>query len=65
MNGESLIEVHGAPARLVVPGLYGYVSATKWLERIELATWQDRSGYWMPRGWSRLGPSEGRATAPR
>lgn len=56
MNGEPLPVEHGYPARLVVPGLYGYVSATKWLNRIELATWAERSGFWIPRGWSRLGP---------
>ncbi len=56
MNGEPLPLAHGFPARLVVPGLYGYVSATKWLRRIDLTTWDAASGYWIPRGWSRLGP---------
>ncbi len=55
MNGEALPLEHGYPARLVVPGLYGYVSATKWLSKIELTTW-DKEGYWVPRGWSALGP---------
>lgn len=55
MNGETLPLEHGYPARLVVPGLYGYVSATKWLSKIELTTW-DEEGYWVPRGWSREGP---------
>lgn len=55
MNGDTLPLEHGYPVRLVVPGLYGYVSATKWLERIELATW-DREGYWIPRGWAREAP---------
>lgn len=55
MNGAALPLEHGYPVRLVVPGLYGYVSATKWLERIELATW-DREGYWIPRGWAREAP---------
>lgn len=55
MNGAALPLEHGFPVRLVVPGLYGYVSATKWLERIELATW-DREGYWIPRGWAREAP---------
>lgn len=66
MNGAPLPLEHGFPARLVVPGLYGYVSATKWLESIELATW-DRQGYWIPRGWSRLGPvkTQSRIDAPR
>jgi DMSO/TMAO reductase YedYZ molybdopterin-dependent catalytic subunit len=56
MNGEPLPVKHGFPARLVVAGLYGYVSATKWLDRIELATWEGVDGYWIPRGWSKEGP---------
>ncbi len=56
MNGEPLPADHGFPARLVVSGLYGYVSATKWLESIELTTWEDFDGYWVPRGWSKEGP---------
>ncbi|MGY6501571.1 MAG: molybdopterin-dependent oxidoreductase [Acidimicrobiales bacterium] len=56
MNGEPLPVRHGFPARLVVSGLYGYVSATKWLERIELTTWAGFDGYWIPRGWSKEGP---------
>ncbi|SDZ17806.1 molybdopterin-dependent oxidoreductase [Tessaracoccus flavus] len=56
MNGEPLPTVHGFPARLVVPGLYGYVSATKWLSAIELTTFEAEAGYWIPRGWSREGP---------
>jgi DMSO/TMAO reductase YedYZ molybdopterin-dependent catalytic subunit len=56
MNGEPLPTRHGFPARLVVPGLYGYVSATKWLEEIELTTWEGFDGYWVPRGWSKRGP---------
>ena len=56
MNGEPLPQRHGFPARLIVAGLYGYVSATKWLERIELTGWDDFDGYWVPRGWSKLGP---------
>ena len=56
MNGEPLPIVHGFPARLVVPGLYGYVSATKWLSRIQLTTWEGFDGYWVPRGWSKEGP---------
>lgn len=55
MNGATLPLEHGYPARLVVPGLYGYVSATKWLSKIELTTW-DEQGYWVPRGWSKDGP---------
>jgi DMSO/TMAO reductase YedYZ molybdopterin-dependent catalytic subunit len=48
MNGEPLPADHGLPARLMVPGLYGYVSATKWLAAIELTDW-DVDGYWIPR----------------
>ncbi|MGY2067843.1 molybdopterin-dependent oxidoreductase [Blastococcus sp. SYSU DS0619] len=55
MNGEPLPAEHGFPARLVVPGLYGYVSATKWLSAIELTDW-DVDGYWIPRGWAKDGP---------
>ncbi|HVM13488.1 MAG TPA: sulfite oxidase [Egibacteraceae bacterium] len=56
MNGEPLPLRHGFPARLVVPGLYGYVSATKWLAEIELTTWEGFDAYWIPRGWSKEGP---------
>ena len=56
MNGEPLPQDHGFPARLVVPGLYGYVSATKWLSHIELTTLAGFDGFWIPRGWSKLGP---------
>ena len=56
MNGEPLPVAHGFPARLVVPGLYGYVSATKWLRSIEVTTFAALRGYWIPRGWARLGP---------
>ena len=56
MNGELLPIRHGFPARLVVSGLYGYVSATKWLQEIRLTTWEAEDGYWMPRGWSKEGP---------
>jgi len=56
MNGEVLPFDHGFPARLVVSGLYGYVSATKWLREIELTTWEAFDGYWVPRGWSKEGP---------
>ncbi|MBI4884123.1 MAG: molybdopterin-dependent oxidoreductase [Actinobacteria bacterium] len=55
MNGDTLPLEHGFPARLVVPGLYGYVSATKWLAKIKLTTW-DEQGYWVPRGWSQQAP---------
>lgn len=55
MNGEALPARHGFPARLVVAGLYGYVSATKWLAEIELTTW-DYDAYWVPRGWAKEAP---------
>lgn len=56
MNGEALPAEHGFPVRLVVPGLYGYVSATKWLTELKLTTYQRDAGYWTPRGWSAHGP---------
>ena len=56
MNGEVLPTEHGFPVRLVVPGLYGYVSATKWLAEIQLTTLEAFDPYWIPRGWSKLGP---------
>ena len=56
MNGEPLPISHGYPARLVIPGLYGYVSATKWLKEIELTTFEDQQGYWIPRGWAAEAP---------
>lgn len=67
MNGEPLPTRHGFPARLVVPGLYGYVSATKWLSKIELAGWDDVDGYWIPRGWAKEGPikTQSRIDVPR
>ena len=67
MNGEPLPRAHGFPARLVVPGLYGYVSATKWLDKITLTTLEDFDGYWIPRGWSKDGPikTQSRIEVPR
>lgn len=56
MNGHPLPRRHGFPARLVVPGLYGYVSATKWLAEIELTPWEGVEGYWVPRGWDKQAP---------
>ncbi|HWL49061.1 MAG TPA: molybdopterin-dependent oxidoreductase [Acidimicrobiia bacterium] len=56
MNGEPLPMEHGFPARLVVAGLYGYVSATKWLSSIELTGWDEFDAYWVPRGWSKEAP---------
>jgi DMSO/TMAO reductase YedYZ molybdopterin-dependent catalytic subunit len=55
MNGEPLPLRHGFPARLVVAGLYGYVSATKWLTQIELTRWDAYDAYWIQRGWSKTG----------
>jgi DMSO/TMAO reductase YedYZ molybdopterin-dependent catalytic subunit len=56
MNDEPLPFDHGFPARLVVAGLYGYVSATKWLSEIELTTWDAFDAYWVPRGWAKEAP---------
>jgi DMSO/TMAO reductase YedYZ molybdopterin-dependent catalytic subunit len=67
MNGEPLPAKHGFPARLIVPGVYGYVSATKWLSQIELTTFEAFQGYWIPRGWSVEGPvkTQSRIDTPR
>ena len=56
MNGEPLPVEHGFPARLIVPGLYGYVSATKWLAEIELTTFAAFDHYWVGRGWAARAP---------
>ncbi|MEU8655487.1 molybdopterin-dependent oxidoreductase [Actinoplanes philippinensis] len=56
MNGEPLPVEHGFPARMIVPGLYGYVSACKWITEIELTRFADFDAYWVPRGWSALAP---------
>ena len=56
MNGVPLPVIHGFPARLVVAGLYGYVSAVKWIKRIEICEWEGNNGYWIPRGWSKKAP---------
>ncbi|WP_330228710.1 molybdopterin-dependent oxidoreductase [Nocardia sp. NBC_00508] len=56
MNGEPLPVQHGYPARLVVPGLYGYVSATKWVTELEVTRFDRATAYWTRRGWSALGP---------
>jgi DMSO/TMAO reductase YedYZ molybdopterin-dependent catalytic subunit len=55
LNGSELPLKHGYPVRLVVPGLYGYVSATKWLTELELTDW-DYDAYWIQRTWSKEGP---------
>lgn len=56
INGEPLPLAHGFPARIIVPGLYGFVSATKWLTEIELTTFADFDQYWVKRDWSDRGP---------
>ncbi len=56
MNGEPLTRVHGYPARLLTPGLYGYVGATKWLEKLTLTTFDEAQAYWTNRGWGETGP---------
>ncbi len=56
MNGEPLPFQHGFPARLIVPGLYGYVSATKWLTEIEVTTMDAFDAYWVPRGYAKQAP---------
>jgi DMSO/TMAO reductase YedYZ molybdopterin-dependent catalytic subunit len=56
MNDEPLPRSHGFPARLIVPGLYGYVSATKWLSELELTTLDAFNGYWVPLGWAKEAP---------
>lgn len=56
MNGEPLPLEHGFPVRMVVPGLYGYVSATKWVTELEVTRFDLRTAYWTDRGWSERGP---------
>jgi DMSO/TMAO reductase YedYZ molybdopterin-dependent catalytic subunit len=56
MNGEALPLEHGYPVRMVVPGLYGYVSATKWVVELKVSTFEKESAYWTDRGWSAKGP---------
>ncbi|MCU0260407.1 MAG: molybdopterin-dependent oxidoreductase, partial [Ilumatobacteraceae bacterium] len=56
MNGEPLPARHGYPVRMVVPGLFGYVSATKWVTDVELTTWDAFDAYWVPRGWAKQAP---------
>jgi DMSO/TMAO reductase YedYZ molybdopterin-dependent catalytic subunit len=67
MNDELLPKVHGFPARLIVPGLYGYVSATKWLAELELTTLEAFDGYWVPLGWAKEAPilTQARIDVPR
>ena len=67
MNDELLPRAHGFPARLIIPGLFGYVSATKWLSELELTTWEAFNGYWVPLGWAKDGPilTQSRIDVPR
>ncbi|MYS05147.1 molybdopterin-dependent oxidoreductase, partial [Streptomyces sp. SID6041] len=67
MNGEPLPFAHGFPVRMVVPGLYGYVSACKWITSIELTTFAAYDAYWVPRGWAARAPvkTESRIDTPR
>ena len=67
MNGEPLPVEHGFPVRMVVPGLYGYVSATKWLVDIEVTRFDRFTAYWTDRGWSAKGPvrTQSRVDTPR
>ncbi|WP_433828392.1 molybdopterin-dependent oxidoreductase [Actinoplanes sp. CA-015351] len=67
MNGEPLPVAHGFPVRMVVPGLYGYVSACKWITEIELTRFADFDAYWVPRGWSAQAPvkTQSRIDSPR
>ncbi|WSV65962.1 molybdopterin-dependent oxidoreductase [Streptomyces sp. NBC_01013] len=67
MNGEPLPFEHGFPVRMVVPGLYGYVSACKWIKDIELTTFDDYDAYWVKRSWSPQAPvkTESRIDTPR
>ncbi|HET7173602.1 MAG TPA: molybdopterin-dependent oxidoreductase [Nocardioidaceae bacterium] len=67
MNGEPLTADHGFPVRLVVPGLYGYVSATKWVVDLQVTRFSDVTAFWTERGWSARGPvkTESRIDVPR
>ena len=56
MNGQPLPLEHGYPARLVVPGLYGYVSATKWVSELEITRFDKATAYWTERGWAAQAP---------
>ncbi|MGW3287996.1 molybdopterin-dependent oxidoreductase [Streptomyces sp. NPDC001002] len=67
MNGEPLPFAHGFPVRMVVPGLYGFVSACKWIKDIELTTFDSYDPYWVKRGWARKAPikTESRIDTPK
>ena len=66
MNGQPLPVAHGFPVRMVVPGLYGYVSATKWVTDINVTTFAGNYAYWAQRGWSQQAPikTESRIDVP-
>ncbi|MEU0840097.1 molybdopterin-dependent oxidoreductase [Streptomyces sp. NPDC005962] len=67
MNGEPLPFAHGFPARMVVPGLYGFVSACKWIKELELTTFDAYDPYWVKRNWARRAPvkTESRIDTPK
>jgi Oxidoreductase molybdopterin binding domain len=67
MNGSALPVEHGFPVRMVVPGLYGYVSACKWITDIEVTTYAASPAYWSVRGWDEKAPikTESRIDVPR
>ncbi|MFE2373792.1 molybdopterin-dependent oxidoreductase [Streptomyces sp. NPDC059398] len=67
MNGQPLPFEHGFPVRMLVPGLYGYVSACKWIKDIELTTFDDYDPYWVKRDWSKRAPikTESRIDTPK
>ena len=56
MNGGALPQEHGFPARMVVPGLYGFISATKWITRMTLTTYAEQDAYWTQRNWATDAP---------
>lgn len=56
MNGAPLLPEHGFPVRMLVPGLYGDVSATKWLTQLKVTTYEEGQGYWAQKGWASRGP---------
>ena len=67
MNDAPLAREHGYPARLIVPGLYGYVSATKWLASLQLTRFDQFEGFWVPLGWAQKAPilTQSRIDVPR
>jgi DMSO/TMAO reductase YedYZ molybdopterin-dependent catalytic subunit len=67
MNGQPLPQEHGFPVRVVVPGLYGYVSACKWVVDMQLTTFGAFNAYWVQKGWSREAPikTESRIDTPK